>query len=178
MINENFLKNELTKKGGLTLNKNLEVLTKKDGFIAFYQNSEKTFALNELAQLKNEILKRAKNLKKDEYINISLTNDSIYINTSIILDNKIECLEFAKDNKQIAIFDLKENKSLYLKDYHFVRIYTIYNKFEQIVAQFDSLNEVAEFLEITKKAVKNIISENKKTKKEMFTIKKDYVLAD
>ena len=172
MINENFL----TKKGGLTLNKNLEVLTKKDGYMASYQNTEKTFAFNELAQFKNEILKRAKNLQKDEYINIRLTNDIIYINTSIILDNKIECLEFAKDNKQISIFGLKENKSLYLKDYHFVRIYTIYNKFEQIVAQFDSLEGVANFLELTKKAIKNIISENKKTKKEMFTIKKDYVL--
>lgn len=178
MINEIFLKNELSKKRRLTLNKNLEVLTKKDGYIASYQNSEKTFTFNELTQLKNEILKRAKNLQKDEYINISLTNDSIYINTSIILDNKAECLEFAKDNKQVSIFSLKENKSLYLKDYHFVKIYTIYNKFEQIVAQFDSLEDVADFLEITKKAVKNIISENKKTKKEMFTIKKDYVLVN
>lgn len=178
MINENFLKNELTKKGGLTLNKNLEVLTKKDGYIASYQNSEKTFAFNELAQLKNEILKRAENLKKDEFIGLWVDNNIIYLDTSIILDNKIKCLEFAKDNRQLAIFDLKENKSLYLKDYHFVKIYTIYNKFEQIVAQFDSLNEVAEFLEITKKAVKNIISENKKTKNKMYTIKKDYVLVD
>lgn len=178
MINEKFLKNELSKKRGLTLNKNLEVLTKKDGYIATYQNSEKTFAFNELAQLKNEILKRAKNLHEYEFISLKPANDIIYLNTSIILDNKVECLEFAKDNKQIAIFDLKENKNLYLKDYHFIKIYTIYNKFEQIVAQFDSLEEVADFLEITKKAVKNIISENKKTKKEMFTIKKDYVLAD
>lgn len=178
MINEKFLKNELIKKGGLTLNKNLEVLTKKEGYIATYQNSEKTFAFNELAQLKNEILKRAENIKKDEFIGLWVDNNIIYLDTSIILDNKTECLEFAKNNRQIAIFDLKENKSLYLKDYHFIKIYTIYNKFEQVVAQFDSLEEVANFLEITKKAVKNIISENKKTKKEMFTIKKDYVLVN
>ena len=176
MINEKFLKNELTKKGGLTLDKNLEVLTKKDGYIASYQNSEKTFTFDKLAQLKNEILKRAENLKKDEFVGLWVNNNIIYLDTSIILENKVECLEFAKDNKQLAIFDLKENKSLYLKDYHFIKIYTIYNKLEQIVAQFDSLEEVADFLEITKKAVKNIISENKKTKKEMFTIKKDYVL--
>lgn len=178
MINENFLKNELTKKGGLTLNKNLKVLTKKDGYITSYQNSEKTFTFNELTSLKNEILNRAKNLKNDEFIGLWVDNNIIYLNTSIILNDKVECLEFAKDNKQIAIFDLKEDKNLYLKDYHFIRIYTIYNKFEQIVAQFDSLEEVAGFLEITKKAVKNIISENKKTKKETFTIKKDYVLID
>ena len=178
MINKTFLKNELTKKGGLTLNKNLEALTKKIGYIAPYQNTEKTFTLNELDQLKNEILKRAENIKKDKYINIRLTNNNIYLNTIIILDNKAECLEFAKDNKQLSIFSLKENKSLYLKDYHFIKIYTIYNKLEQIVAQFDSLEEVANFLEITKKAVKNIISENKKTKNEMFTIKKDYVLVN
>lgn len=174
MINENFL----TKKRRLILNKNLEVLTKKDGYIASYQNSEKTFTLNELTQLKNEILKRVKNLKNDEFVGLWVDNNIIYLDTSIILDNKAECLEFAKDNKQISIFSLKENKTLYLKDYHFIRIYTIYNKFDQIVAQFDSLNEVADFLELTKKAVKNIISENKKTKKEMFTIKKDYVLID
>lgn len=178
MINENFLKNELTKKRRLTFNKNLEVLTKKEGYIGSYQDSEKTFTFNELTPLKNEILKRSKNLHKYEFISLKLANDIIYINTSIILDNKNECLEFAKDNKQLVIFDLKENKSLYLKDYHFTKIYTIYNKFEQIVTQFDSLEEVADFLEITKKAVKNIISENKKTKKEMFTIKKDYVLVD
>lgn len=178
MINENFLKNELTKKGGLTLNKNLKVLTKKIGFIASYQDTEKKFTFNELAQLKNEILKRAENLKKDEFIGLWVDNNIIYLDTSIILNDKIECLEFAKDNRQLAIFDLKENKSLYLKDYHFIKIYTIYNKFEQIVAQFDSLEEVANFLEITKKAVKNIISENKKTKNEMFTIKKDYVLVN
>ena len=118
MINENFLKNELTKNGVLTLNKNLEVLTKKDGYIASYQNTEKTFTFNELDQLKNEILKRAKNIKKDELIGLRVDNNIIYIDTSIILDNKAECLEFAKDNKQLAIFDFKENKSLYLKNYH------------------------------------------------------------
>lgn len=172
MINENFL----TKKGGLILNKNLKVLTKKDGYIVSYQDTEKKHSFNELDQLKNEILKRAKNLREYEFISLKTANDIIYINTSIILNDRVECLEFAKDNKQGAIFDLKENKSIYLKDYHFSKIYTIYNKFEQIVAQFDSLNEVANFLGITKKAVKNIISENKKTKKEMYTIKKDYVL--
>ena len=178
MINEKFLKNELTKKRRLTLNKNIEVLTKKDGYIASYQNSEKTFTLNELPQLKNEILKRSEKINNDEFIGLWVYNNIIYLDTSIILNNKVECLEFAKDNKQLAIFDLEENKNLYLKNYHFTKIYTVYNKFEQIVAQFDSLEEVANFLEITKKAVKNIISENKKTKNEMYTIKKDYVLVD
>ena len=114
MINKKFLKNELTKKGGLTLNKNLEALTKKDGYIASYQDTEKTFTFNELDQLKNEILKRAKNIKKDEFIGLRVDNNIIYLDTSIILDNRAECLEFAKDNKQLAIFDLRENKNLYL----------------------------------------------------------------
>jgi hypothetical protein len=38
----------------------------------------------------------------------------------------VEALEFGKYNKQLAIYDLVNNDSIYLKDYNFIKYYTLY----------------------------------------------------
>ncbi len=38
----------------------------------------------------------------------------------------MEALEFGKYNKQLAIYDLVNNDSIYLKDYNFIKYYTLY----------------------------------------------------
>ena len=50
----------------------------------------------------------------------------MYIDISINIEDRSEALEFAKRNKQLAIYDLINNDSIYLKDYNFIKYYTLY----------------------------------------------------
>ena len=50
----------------------------------------------------------------------------MYVDISINIEDKIDALEFAKRNKQLAIYDLVNNDSIYLKDYNFIKYYSLY----------------------------------------------------
>lgn len=55
-------------------------------------------------------------LKKDEnFIGTWIDGDKIYIDISKNFGDKEKALEVAKNNKQLAIFDLNSNESIYLK---------------------------------------------------------------
>ena len=41
-------------------------------------------------------------------------NGMVYLDTSIPFDNKKEALKFAQDNNQLAIYDTKNNETIYL----------------------------------------------------------------
>lgn len=71
---------------------------------------------------KQEIIKNKNNM----YIGLWLDSNIMYIDISININDKVEALEFAKYNKQLAIYDLVNNDSIYLKDYNFIKYYTLY----------------------------------------------------
>ena len=104
------------------------------------------------------------------------------VNNELIDDREL-ALEIAKKYKQVSIFDLNTKREILLKEYEFIRIYTIYNKFNELVYQVDSLNELINYFKKPLKTIKNCIylslqeSYNQLIDNEYFVIK-DYVVVD
>lgn len=113
---------------GETLNKELKKADLKKGFMVSLEGTETQTqgddyqAINQAIKEKQEIIKDSNNM----YIGLWLNNNIMYIDISINIEDKTEALEFAKYNKQLAIYDLKNNDSIYLKDYNFIKYYTLY----------------------------------------------------
>ena len=104
------------------------------------------------------------------------------VNNELINDKEL-ALEIAKKYKQVSIFDLSTKKEILLDKYEFIKIYTIYNKFNELVYQVDSLKELVEYFNKPLKTIKNCIylnlqeSYNQLIDNEFFVIK-DYVVVD
>lgn len=113
---------------GETLNKELKKADINGGFMVSLEGTETQTrgddyrAIIKAIEEKQEIIKNKDNL----YIGLWLDNNIMYIDISININDKVEALEFAKYNKQLAIFDIINNDSIYLKDYNFVKYYSLY----------------------------------------------------
>lgn len=113
---------------GETLNKELKKADLKKGFMVSLEGTETQTqgddyqAINQAIKEKQEIIKDSNNM----YIGLWLDNNIMYIDISINISDKVEALEFAKYNKQLAIYDIINNDSIYLKDYNFIKYYTLY----------------------------------------------------
>ena len=119
---------EIIKNKGATLDRNLNDFKRNKGYIVSLEGQEKKIIKSNIEEIKKEIEEKRKFIenRKGLYIGLWLENDYIYIDISIYIEDKTEALEIAKKNKQLAIYDLKIKDSLYLKDYSFVKYYTIY----------------------------------------------------
>lgn len=113
---------------GETLNKELKKADLNKGFMVSLEGTETQTqgddyqAINQAIKEKQEIIKDSNNM----YIGLWLDNNIMYIDISININDKVEALEFAKYNKQLAIYDIINNDSIYLKDYNFIKYYTLY----------------------------------------------------
>lgn len=126
------MKNEDIKKiienKGETLTKELKKADLNKGYMVSLEGTETQTqgddyqAINQAIKEKQEIIKDKDNL----YIGLWLDNNIMYIDISINIIDKVEALEFAKYNKQLAIYDIINNDSIYLKDYNFIKYYTLY----------------------------------------------------
>ena len=113
----------------------------------------------------------------------------MYVDLSINIKDRAEALEFAKRNKQLAIFDLTNNDSIYLKDYNFIKYYTLYevvkNKDGEIIdykirEQKENINlfksikaNAKTLLNATYKSIENITN-NSRLIDNKYVIIKDY----
>ncbi|MCI7555073.1 MAG: hypothetical protein MST00_06550 [Tenericutes bacterium] len=113
---------------GETLTKDLKKADLKKGFMVSLEGTESQVqdtdykAINQAIADKKEIIKDRDNL----YIGLWLDNNIMYIDISINIQDKTEALEFAKYNRQLAIYDLASNDSIYLRDYNFIKYYSLY----------------------------------------------------
>ena len=100
-----------------------------------------------------------------------------------LIDDKVLALETAKKYKQLSIFDLSTKREILLDKYEFIKIYTIYNKFNELVYQVDNLKELINYFNKPLKTIKNCIylnlqdNYNQLIDNEFFIIK-DYVVVD
>lgn len=106
------LKKAELKRGYMVSLEGTETQTKGDDYQAIIKAIEE----------KQAIIKDKNNM----YIGLWLDSNIMYIDISINIIDKVEALEFGKYNKQLAIYDLKNNDSIYLKDYNFIKYYTLY----------------------------------------------------
>jgi|GEM_PF-2510348 hypothetical protein len=113
---------------GETLTKELKKAELKRGYMVSLEGTETQTkgddyqAIIKAIEEKQAIIKDKNNM----HIGLWLDNNIMYIDISINIQDKTEALEFAKYNKQLAIYDLKNNDSIYLKDYNFIKYYTLY----------------------------------------------------
>lgn len=113
---------------GETLTKELKKAELKRGFMVSLEGTETQTqgddyqAIIKAIEEKQAIIKDKNNM----YIGLWLDSNIMYIDVSINIIDKVEALEFAKYNKQLAIYDLVNNDSIYLKDYNFIKYYTLY----------------------------------------------------
>ena len=103
-----------------------------------------------------------------------------YIDISMIINKKREAERIAKDNKQLALYDLKENKSIYLN--YNIKFYSIYKKIynnngvlinEIIETTKDTIKEVINYTQLEKREIYNIINDKVENKK--YNIFIDYI---
>jgi hypothetical protein len=113
---------------GETLTKELKKAELKRGYMVSLEGTETQTksddyqAIIKAIEEKQAIIKDRNNI----YIGLWLDSNIMYIDVSVNIIDKVEALEFGKYNKQLAIYDLKNNDSIYLKDYNFIKYYTLY----------------------------------------------------
>lgn len=140
---------KIIKNGGATLTKELEEAQDTKRYIVSVYGKEKVFKLNQLEELEKAVLDYAKALKKGYYIGLWVNNNKVYLDVSTSFDRKGQAMDFGKNNKQIAIFDIKENKSINIVYDKFYTIIDTKNSYisDMNIASFDSLEEVASFFD-------------------------------
>jgi hypothetical protein len=118
----------IIENGGATLTSELKQAKLVNGYMVSLEGAESQVkgedyqAIIKAIEEKQEIIKDNNNL----FIGLWLDGGIMYVDISINIIDKVEALEFGKYNKQLAIYDLANNDSIYLKDYSFVKYYSLY----------------------------------------------------
>lgn len=156
------LYNEILKNGGLTLNKDFEKIDKKDGFMVSIEGFErklKHFTYEDVKAVVNEYKDL---LKGCLYLGFWIDEGNLYIDISKWFRDKSEALKFGKQNKQIAIYNIKTSESIkviYDEFYYLIDITTTLN-----VGTFDSLEQIKNALSL-KNSTKSLYINNVLDKK-------------
>lgn len=177
MKNEKII--EIIKNEGATLDKDYNDFKSDRGFMVSIKGQEVKTDKNNIEEIKKEIEKKREFIKDKEglYIGLWLDNDIMFIDVSIHIIDYLEALEVARKNDQLAIYDLKNNDSIYL---NYLKYYTLYrvirNKDNEIIdykliKQYDKKEEIKKELKASIKTIDNIIY---KTFKDYEKREKDY----
>lgn len=175
---------KIIKNGGVTLDYNLNNFNNNNGFMVSLKGQEVKIDKNDIQGIKKEIEKKREFIKdkKGLFIGLWLENDVIYIDVSVHIINYLEALEVARNNNQLAIYDLKKNDSIYLT---YTKYYTLYRVIKdsnnniidyKLLKQYDKKEEIRKELKASIKTIDNIIYKSfrqyEKRKKDF----QDYIL--
>ena len=118
----------IIENGGATITKELKKAELKRGFMVSLEGAETQVKGDDYQAIKKAIEEKQAIIKDNTnlFIGLWLDNGIMFIDISINIEDRAEALEFAKRNKQLAIYDLTNNDSIYLKDYNFIKYYTLY----------------------------------------------------
>lgn len=113
---------------GATLTKELKQAELTRGYMVSLEGAESQVKGDDYQTIIKAIEEKQTIINNNDnlFIGLWLDNDIMYVDISINIIDKVEALEFAKYNKQLAIYDLANNDSIYLKDYNFIKYYTLY----------------------------------------------------
>lgn len=179
------IENYIINNGGITLDINtLKNTSVKSGFsvsLADYETKEKS--INKTMEIVKDYIKAVKNLNNNNlFVGVWYDEKTqyYYIDISKIINKRREAETTARKNKQLAIYDIKNNKSIYL-DYN-IKFYSIYKKIynnsgvlinEIIETTKDNIKEVINYTNLSKMEISNII--NKKVNNNKYNIYIDYI---
>ena len=156
---------EIVKNGGATLDGNYKDFKSNDGFMVSLKGQEAKIDKNDIQGIQKEIEKKREFIKdkKGLFVGLWVNNDVIYVDVSIHIIDYLEALEVARNNEQLAIYDLKNNDSIYLT---YVKYYTLYRVIKdsnnniidyKLVKQYDKKEEIRKELKASIKTIDNII---------------------
>ena len=155
----------IIKDEGATLDYNYNDFKSDRGYMVSIKGQEVKVNKNDIKGIKREIDKKREFIgnKKGLYIGLWLDSDIMYIDVSIHIIDYLEALEIARNNEQLAIYDLKNNDSIYL---NYIKYYTLYrvirNKDNEVIdykliKQYDKKEEIQKEIKASFKTIDNII---------------------
>lgn len=175
---------EIIKNEGATLDSNCNDFKSDNGFMVSLKGHEVQVNKNDIQEIKKEIEKKRDFIqdKKGLYIGLWVDSDIMYIDISIHIIDYLEALEVGRNNEQKAIFDLKNNDSIYL---NYMKYYSLYrvvkNKDNEIIdykliKQYDKKEEIKKELKASIKTIDNIIYKSFKQYEKRLKDYQNYIL--
>lgn len=148
--------NNIICQGGATLDRDLQPIDTKVGYMVSYFETEKTFDLNDIDyhEISNLILKRKADLKENEYLGFWVYKGKLYIDISINIIDLEQAKKVGIANNQLSIYDLSNDTSIQIMEE--VTEYIIY-KNDRYIKAFDTLKEVASWLGVTVSSASKIL---------------------
>ena len=164
MLNDKMIK-EMIKNGGATLDTNYNNFNASIGFMVSIKGHEKKVDINDIENIKKEITKKMElvKTKKGYYVGLWVENDILFIDISKHIINYNRALEVARNNKQLAIYDLKNDVSIYLNYKTYYTLYKVIRNKDndiidyRIVKQFDKKEDIKKEINASIKTIDNII---------------------
>lgn len=156
---------EIINNGGATLDGNYNDFKSNNGFMVSIKGQEIKVNKNDIQGIKKEIEKKRDFIqnKKGLYIGLWLDDGIMFIDVSIHIVDYLEALEIARNNDQLAIFDLKKKDSIYLT---YLKYYSLYRVIKdndnkiidyKLIKQYDKKEEIKEEIKASIKTIDNII---------------------
>ena len=154
---------EIIENKGATLDGNYNDFKSDVGYMVSIKGQEVKVNKNDIQGIKKEIKKKREFIKNKRglYIGLWLDNDIMYVDVSIHIIDYLEALEVARNNDQLAIFDLKKKDSIYLNYLMFYNMYEVVRDINnniidyKLVKQYDNIKDIKEDLKESTKAIYN-----------------------
>ena len=187
------IKDYIIKNEGITLDiEKLQNTSIKNGFIVSLIDYEyKTKNIDEVINLITKYidiintLKNKEKIKKTYFVGVWYNKDDgfYYLDISKHFEKLRDAKKFGEVNKQKAIYNLKDNKSIYLN--YNITFYSLYKVIkddnnniikDNIISTFDNIKDISNYLKISLKEVYNIL--NNKINNINYIIYKDIINID
>lgn len=163
---------------GLTINRHMEELSYKNGYMVSIYGYEKQLKNFSFEEVKKVVSEYQKIVKGALYIGFWIDNNTIYVDISKYVFHKSQALKLGKQNKQIAIYDLEKKESIVIHYLDFYYITDTKNK-DLTIATVNTLEEVKDVLKIkhSVRSIKNAFYQGKLLL-DRYEIHQDYFTLD
>ena len=159
---------EIIENKGATLDYNFNDFKSNRGYMVSLYGQEIKVSKNDIQEIKKEIEKKRDFIKDKRglYVGLWLEGDIIYIDVSIHIINYLKALEVGRYNRQLAIYDLKNNDSIYLNYMTFYNMYEIIRDNNgniidyKLIKQYDNIKDITKDLKENTKAIYNCTFKN------------------
>ena len=154
---------EIINNGGATLNKDYNNFSSSVGYMVSIKGQEVQVNKNDIQGIKREIEKKREFIqnKKGLYIGLWLEDDIMFVDVSVHIVDYLEALEVGRNNDQKAIFDLKNEESIYLNYLTFYNMYEVVRDINnniidyKLIKQYNNIKDITEDLKESTKVIYN-----------------------
>lgn len=139
------------KNGGFTIDKNRKAPKCKSGYVVSDFGREKTYLLNDksdMVKLEKDIIVYFDYIQNEDGANVGawIEDGVLFLDISRIYQNKKEALKVGKKNRQLAIYDIKNDKSINIIKV-FYTVHEVKKDFKNII-EFNSMDDLQRYYNI------------------------------